>query len=62
MDEYKSGQPKKPGWYDVLRDGEDDRLQWFICMLNPKKRYWKDKDGNVVSGDIKWCGEPEARY
>ena len=63
MDEYRSGEPKRAGWYDVLIDGEDDRLQWFVCVMNPKKRYWKDRDGNVIQKkDIKYIGEPSASY
>lgn len=32
-DEYKSGQPKKPGWYDVLRDGEPSGALFAYAKL-----------------------------
>lgn len=62
MDEYKSGQPPKPGWYDCLIDGEEeDRLQWWICVMNPKKRHWKNAKGEYMDAhDVKWFGNPSA--
>ena len=63
MDEWKSGEPPAQGWYDVQVNGKDDRLQWWICVLNPRKRRWKDQDGNYIIGqEIKWTGQPSATY
>ena len=63
--EWNDGEPKQQGWYDVLIDGQDeDRLQWWICVMNPKKRHWKDLDGNYVDLDhkIQWTGNASTRY
>ena len=60
MDEYKAGTPSSPGWYDCLIDGEEeDRLQWWICVMNPKKRHWKNTAGEYMDAhDVKWAGKP----
>lgn len=61
MDEWKEGQPKKQGWYDCKIGEEETRLQWWICQLNPRKRYWKDENGQPVKDKVLWTGEPSAR-
>lgn len=60
MDEWQTGEPPKQGWYDCEVDGEEMTLQWFVCKINPRKRYWKTKDGRSVTGTVKWFGEPSA--
>ena len=65
MIEWKSGEPKQQGWYDCLIDGEEeDRLQWWICQLNPKKRHWKNALGDYVDigHTIQYTGNASARY
>ena len=62
---WKDGEPKSQGWYDCLIDGEyEDRLQWWICIMNPKKRHWKDRDGHYVdlSHRVQYTGDPSARF
>lgn len=62
MNEWCTGDPPKVGWYDVLLDGEEDRLQWWVCMMNPRKRHWKNAMGEYMDGhDIRWTGEAEVR-
>lgn len=64
MDEWISGEPRQAGWYDVLIDDkEEDRLQWFVCVMNPRKKYWKDRNGTPIKDcDIKWTGRASASY
>lgn len=57
---WQTGEPPKQGWYDCEVDGEEMTLQWWICKMNPRKRYWKTKDGRSVTGTVKWFGEPSA--
>ncbi len=40
---FRKGEPPKQGYYyDCLdKDGNEVRLQWFVCQLNAKKRYYK---------------------
>lgn len=50
--QYKSGTPDRKGWYKVLIDGEIEMtLYFFICELNPRKRYWVMPDGSQLSMD-----------
>lgn len=62
MPDWQKGEPRQAGWYDCRIDGEkEDRLQWWICLMNPKKRHWKDRDGKYMDGHtIEWIGEPTA--
>ena len=62
---WSSGEPPCVGWYDCLIDGEEeDRLQWWICRMNPRKRHWKDINGNWidVAHKVQWTGEASARF
>lgn len=61
MPEWRTDQPNKMGWYDCEVNGEDRRLLFWICQLNPKKRFWKDELGQRVNAAVKWTGEPSAR-
>lgn len=55
MDEWHRGQPNRKGWYDCRLDGEEMRLYFFICELNPRKRYWNDETGaRIDDDDIEW--------
>ena len=60
--EWNEGEPKRPGWYDCLIDDEyEDRLYWWICQINPRRRVWKDRAGNYMNQHkVKWTGRPEA--
>ena len=57
---WQTGEPPAQGWYDCEVGGEEVTLQWWICKMNPRKRYWKTKDGRSVTGEVKWIGEPSA--
>lgn len=62
-DIWNEGEPPSEGWYDCLKDGEELRLQWWICKVNHKKRHWKNEQGgyeDVVGGKIYWTGQPSA--
>lgn len=54
--QYKSGTPDRKGWYHVLIDGEIEMtLYFFICELNPRKRYWCMEDGSqLMDADVMW--------
>lgn len=53
--EWHTGKPNKKGWYDCRLDGEPMRLYFFICEMNPKKRYWNDETGSRIDDDeIQW--------
>lgn len=60
--EWHKGEPPRQGWYDCLLDGEDIRLRWWICQMNPKKRHWIDEQGayRELDGQVEWTGEPSA--
>lgn len=61
MEEYQSGEPPRPGWYDCLiNDEEEDRLQWWVCVMNPRRKRWKDIRGQYVEGNVKWAGKATA--
>jgi hypothetical protein len=50
--QFKSGTPKEKGYYDCLVDDQEEmRLYFFICSLNPRKRYWVLPDGSQISSD-----------
>ena len=58
---WNDGEPRALGWYDCIdAEGNEMRLQWFQCLMNPRKRYWKNEKGQKVGGDIRWTGEPSA--
>ena len=62
MDEWKSGPPPKQGWYDCRIDGdEEDRLQLWVCVMNPKKKHWKNRRGEYMDQHkIEWFGSAET--
>lgn len=52
LQSFKSGDPKKKGYYKCLVDDEEIMdLYFFICELNPRKRYWVMSDGSQLSMD-----------
>lgn len=58
---WNDGEPRALGWYDCIdAEGNEMRLQWFQCLMNPRKRYWKNESGEKVGGSIRWTGEPSA--
>lgn len=54
--QYREGEPPCKGWYHCLIDDElEMKLYFFICELNPRKRYWAMPDGSQLSPDeVKW--------
>lgn len=58
MDGWHKGRPSKKGWYRCRLDGEEMRLYYFICELNPRKQYWNDETGSRIDDeDIEWHEE-----
>lgn len=58
---YFDGFPKKQGWYDVLLDGEPERLRHWVCQMSGRHE-WIDIDGQYIRGrEVLWTGEPELR-
>lgn len=53
---YK-GYPNKKGWYKCKIDGIEMRLYFFICELNPKKRYWVDETMGQIPDEVEWFDE-----
>ena len=53
---FNSGEPKQKGYYRCLVDDEEIMdLYYFICELNPRKRYWVMPDGSQIpSSEVKW--------
>lgn len=63
MDEeiYYDGWPKLQGWYDVLVDGEPDRLRHWICQMSMRHE-WIDIKGEYIRNKVvTWTGEPDIR-
>lgn len=62
-DEWCSGYPKKPGWYDCLVDGVEMRLRFRFCMMMGRNE-WRDISGNRLSDEIKvlWTGVGDINY
>lgn len=60
---WKEGDPKQVGWYDcIIDDRDEDTLYWWVCQMNPRKRYWKNRKGEPLKGrNIKWTGKPRTR-
>lgn len=60
--EWNDGEPPEQGWYDCLQNGEEKRLQWWICKTNPRKRHWKNTLGHYVEfdGPVCWTGKASA--
>lgn len=59
---WNKGEPPTQGWYDCLLNGEEMRLQWWICVMNPRKRHWKDETGAYrdFDGEVMWTGKASA--
>lgn len=55
---YYDGYPDAPGWYDVLVDGEPDRLRNWRCQISGK-HHWLDLNGKYIDAlhEVKWTGE-----
>ena len=62
-DEWRSGYPKQPGWYDCLVDGREVRLRFRFCMTRGEYQ-WLDINGNKVNENcsVKWTGVGNIRY
>lgn len=56
---YNEGYPEEPGWYDVLVDGEPDRLRNWRCQLSGR-HHWLDINGKYLDAlhSITWTGGP----
>lgn len=55
-EEWKSGWPKKPGWYDCLIDDElEMKLKYYVCQVSMKP-HWVDTNGDYIEsmGIVKW--------
>ena len=59
---WNRGEPPQQAWYDCRKDGEEVRLRWWVCMVNPRRRYWRDQNGAFAgwAQDIEWTGEGSA--
>lgn len=55
---YYDDYPDAPGWYDVLVDGEPDRLRNWRCQISGK-HHWLDLNGKYIDAlhEVKWTGE-----
>lgn len=60
--EWNEGEPPAEGWYDCMQNGEELRLQWWICKTNHRKKHWKNNLGHYVEvdGKVYWTGKPSA--
>lgn len=55
---YYEGFPKSQGWFDVLIDGEPERLRHWVCILSGRHE-WIDIDGQYIRGRVvEWTGDP----
>lgn len=61
QDEYRTGYPDKPGWYDVRVDGREDRLLFRYCHTCNIWE-WKDINGVRVTGQVEYIPESFAIY
>jgi len=60
-EQYFEGWPKLPGWYDVLIDGQPERLRHWICQMSGRHE-WVDYQGNYIrNAEVLWTGEPDVR-
>lgn len=55
---YYDGYPDAPGWYDVLVDGEPDRLRNWRCQISGK-HHWLNIEGKYIDAlhVVTWTGE-----
>lgn len=59
-EQYKEGYPNQQGWFDVLVDGEPERLRHWVCQLSGRHE-WIDISGQYIRGrEILWIGEPSV--
>lgn len=59
---YHEGWPPEQAWYDVIVDGQEDRLRHWICKLSGRHE-WIDVNGQYIRGsEVRWCGEGELSY
>lgn len=58
---YYEGWPSLPGWYDVLIEGQPERLRFRINRQTGQHE-WVDFQGNHIwNADILWTGDPDIR-
>lgn len=62
-DEWCSGNPRRPGWYDCLVDGREVRLRFRYCMTRGEYQ-WLDISGNKIKDidSVKWTGSGDVNY
>ena len=51
--EYRSDRPDRPGWYDVLVNGKEDRLVFRYCGTCGNF-IWQDIHGVRAEGEVLW--------
>lgn len=51
--EYLDGFPTRPGWYDVIVDGKEDRMVFRFCKTCGMF-VWEDINGVKAEGDVLW--------
>lgn len=55
-EEWKTGWPKRPGWYRCLVDGDVEMdLKFYICQVSCKP-HWIDEGGDYIETQykVKW--------
>lgn len=57
--DWKSGWPKKQGWYSCLVDGEEKNLRHFICEMS-NRHEWVRPDGSYEYADVQYLDETPA--
>ncbi len=57
-EEYKSGSPKKTGWYDCMYDGEPIKLKSYFCTRKGMWQ-WISKDGYILTSGVTWLAPCE---
>lgn len=58
---WKSGWPKKEGWYNCRVDGELElKLKYYVCQV-ARKPHWVDSHGDYIEtmGRVEWCDETQ---
>lgn len=61
-EEYQGGWPPEQGWYDVLVDGEEDRLRHWICQMSGRHEWIDSKGRYIRNANILWIGEADVHY
>lgn len=56
---YQDGWPFLPGWYDVLVDGQPERLRYWFSEETGQHE-WRDFQGNRIrNAEVLWTGWPD---